>query len=394
MDDAPVIYGLEDFQARALTAHTAETEKINFLVGTQSLRRVNQVQLIEFDDDTSLVSKQTFEHPAGEVWRIISAPQSPDLIATVYNNTQDYCGEFGGAVWRLPLEGTTQSLLEDNRTGGEQVEKLCSLSVNGDDGCESNVGVGVGSGVCSQVWSVVWSPEEDSRLVTLVNNTLYYWDLQVAGKCAKVVGEVSVESRGSVSIGVGRWYPHQLGTQVAATHGSSVRAWDVRTMKPAWCVEAAHTQLVRDLDFNPNMQYNLATCGDDCKTKFWDIRNTERPLKELCNHSHWVWSVRYNASYDQLVLTCSSDQRVILSNLPSIASQPFGTMVDHEDTKEHKDNGSSGEEGVIQTYDDHEDSVYGVEWSAADFWTFASLSYDGRMVINKVPRSVKYKQFL
>lgn len=53
-----------------------------------------------------------------------------------------------------------------------------------------------------------------------------------------------------------------------------------------------------------------------------------------------VWSVRYNASYDQLVLTCSSDQRVILSNLPSIASQPFGTMVDHEDTptiKEEKD---------------------------------------------------------
>lgn len=32
------------FQARALSAHTAETEKINFLVGTQSLRRVNQVR--------------------------------------------------------------------------------------------------------------------------------------------------------------------------------------------------------------------------------------------------------------------------------------------------------------------------------------------------------------
>lgn len=49
---------------------------------------------------------------------------------------------------------------------------------------------------------------------------------------------------------------------------------------------------------------------------------------------------------------------------------------------------------MIQTYDDHEDSVYAVEWSAADFWTFASLSYDGRLVINKVPRSVKYKQFM
>lgn len=153
-------------------------------------------------------------------------------------------------------------------------------------------------------------------------------------------------------------------------------------------------QLVRDLDFNPNMQYYLATCGDDCKTKFWDIRNTEQPLKELSDHSHWVWSVRYNASYDQLVLTCSSDQRVILSNLPSIASQPFGTMVDQEESKEEKEKAEGAEEGVIQTYDDHEDSVYAVEWSAADFWTFASLSYDGRLVINKVPRSVKYKQFM
>nr|XP_027208818.1 EARP-interacting protein homolog [Penaeus vannamei] len=115
MDDAPVIYGLEDFQARALAAHTAETEKINFLVGTQSLRRTNQVQLIEFDDDTSLVTKQTFEHPAGEVWRICAAPQSVNLIATVYNNTQDYCGEFGAAIWRLPLEGSTSGVLDDTR---------------------------------------------------------------------------------------------------------------------------------------------------------------------------------------------------------------------------------------------------------------------------------------
>ena len=45
---------------------------------------------------------------------------------------------------------------------------------------------------------------------------------------------------------------------------------------------------------------------------------------------------------------------------------------------------------VIQKYDEHEDSVYSVEWSSADRWTFASLSYDGRMVINHVPSSEKF----
>ena len=32
-------------------------------------------------------------------------------------------------------------------------------------------------------------------------------------------------------------------------------------------MENAHNQLVRDIDFNPNKQYYLASCGDDCKTK-------------------------------------------------------------------------------------------------------------------------------
>jgi WD domain, G-beta repeat. len=48
------------------------------------------------------------------------------------------------------------------------------------------------------------------------------------------------------------------------------------------------------------------------------------------------------------------------------------------------------EDGVLATYDEHEDSVYSVEWSSADPWTFASLSYDGRLVISKVPRADKY----
>ena len=37
---------------------------------------------------------------------------------------------------------------------------------------------------------------------------------------------------------------------------------------------------------------------------------------------------------------------------------------------------------------------YAVEWSAADPWIFASLSYDGRLVVNKVPKSIKYQILL
>ena len=47
---------------------------------------------------------------------------------------------------------------------------------------------------------------------------------------------------------------------------------------------------------------------------------------------------------------------------------------------------------LSQMYDDHhEDSVYGLAWSLVDPWAFASLSHDGRVFVNHVPRSEKYK---
>jgi WD40 repeat protein len=48
-------------------------------------------------------------------------------------------------------------------------------------------------------------------------------------------------------------------------------------------------------------------------------------------------------------------------------------------------------DGFIKAYDQHEDSVYSVAWSHSDIWVFASLSYDGRVVINRVPTSEKFK---
>ena len=47
-----------------------------------------------------------------------------------------------------------------------------------------------------------------------------------------------------------------------------------------------------------------------------------------------VWSVRYNHAHDQLVLSSSSDSRVILSNMASISSEPFGPAMDEDDEDE------------------------------------------------------------
>lgn len=91
------------------------------------------------------------------------------------------------------------------------------------------------------------------------------------------------------------------------------------------------TCVSRDLDFNTNRQYFLSTCGDDGYMKFWDIRLPTEPVLSRMEHSHWVWNIRINRFHDQLVLTSSSDSRVILCSIASISSEPFGHMVPAED---------------------------------------------------------------
>ena len=167
--------------------------------------------------------------------------------------------------------------------------------------------------------------------------------------------------------------------------GNNIYAKDIR--KPnsfVWEINA-HSAQVRDLDFNPNQQYYVATCGNDNMYKFWDIRKLS-PAIVMTNHSHWVWSIRYNQFHDQLVLTCGSDSKVILTRIASLASQPFGHLIEDEESEKKK---TLFADEVIKVYEEHEDSVYAVEWSTVDPWTFASLSYDGRLVINKVPKKEK-----
>ncbi len=52
-------------------------------------------------------------------------------------------------------------------------------------------------------------------------------------------------------------------------------------------IEHAHSNVVRDIDFNPNKPGQVVTGGDDRKVKIWDIRKPGKLLKVLSGHSHW-----------------------------------------------------------------------------------------------------------
>ena len=48
-----------------------------------------------------------------------------------------------------------------------------------------------------------------------------------------------------------------------------------------------------------------------------------------------VWGVKYNHFHDQLVLTSSSDSRVVLNNIVSLSSEPFGRLLENEDDSDN-----------------------------------------------------------
>jgi len=154
----------------------------------------------------------------------------------------------------------------------------------------------------------------------------------------------------------------------------------------------------------------------------------------LRNHTHWVRTSKYNPFHDQLVLSAGSDAAVDLWRISSISSAPLLEMDgDDDDDDDNSDNSNSNSNSNNSNSDDddndndnsspkstnrkrnsrnrhasetaldtlitrfdeaHEESVYSVAWSVAEAWTFASLSYDGRMVVNTVPSAEKYKILL
>ena len=77
-----------------------------------------------------------------------------------------------------------------------------------------------------------------------------------------------------------------------------------------------------------------------------------------------------------------------MASLATLSSEPYGALVD--DTEEPEVSKKQLEDGLVSVWTEHEDSVYTAEWSAADPWTFASLSYDGRLVLGHVPQQVKF----
>eukprot|EP00697_Spironema_sp_BW2_P005398 gnl/Spiro4/17537_TR9341_c0_g1_i1.p1 gnl/Spiro4/17537_TR9341_c0_g1~~gnl/Spiro4/17537_TR9341_c0_g1_i1.p1 ORF type:complete len:371 (-),score=55.33 gnl/Spiro4/17537_TR9341_c0_g1_i1:184-1266(-) len=345
------------YQARCLAA--VHGEQSRFLVGTTSLREANELHLIEFNEARNDLScRGLFTHP-GEIWHISCCPHQPALATTVFATDTGGTRRWQAALWRVQPSG--QQALSPDSQPSPLGAPLLTLPSSG------------------QIRGVVWEPSGAAaeQCVVVDDAGLHHFNFDGGFSTASRMGDVEL-----TKLATAAWDPHRP-HQVGVAHDHSLKFFDLRTCKLSVSIDQAHLPSVRDLDFNPNKHNVLASCGDDGQLKFWDLRNSREPLLNISAHRHWVWRVKYNGFHDQLVLTSSSDRRVGLWKAQSVSYTP--ALGDDDAAKQPE------KDGLIQMFEEFEDSIYSIAWSVCDAWIFASVSYEGSVIVNHVPASEMYK---
>mmetsp|Transcript_11473 Transcript_11473/g.19495 ORF Transcript_11473/g.19495 Transcript_11473/m.19495 type:complete len:358 (-) Transcript_11473:56-1129(-) len=346
------VYHLK-FQSRCIASQVGETERNRFIVGTTSLREENEIHLIQYHEDTSdITCDRVYSHP-NEIWSIAPCPHDASLFFTCYNTGT----ESKGGLWRMTRL--------DDRAGDGLVnlplEEKATLDPKGDF-----------------LRCVLWNPagKRDSVL-SIDESRVRLWALEAGVKSMREINVASPTK--NQKMWTGAWDPHHPEQLITACE-SSIKGWDTRALKQTSSIDQAHQLSVRDLDYNPNRPYVFVSGGDDNYIKFWDIRKTQAPLQSFPAHSHWVCQTKYNRFHDQFLISSSTDCMVNLWKEQSVSSVEGST----EEGATH-----STKDGLVCKYEQHEESVYSVSWSASDAWSFASVSYDGRVAVSKVPESEK-----
>ncbi|VDD76406.1 unnamed protein product [Mesocestoides corti] len=461
---ARCLVGLYDSQVSPLAD---QTENARFLVGCQSVKpNGSQVHLITLEDgdvcQSFCLKSQSFIHPDGEVVGLTVLPAAPLLFVSVYSSISENKTEVtsGARIWRLPPPSSPADSGDEKEIDFadqpvEQLEFVSSLPC--DDFSSVKKVAAHPSETCTDFACVLGPPLPGtshmpngvasgrgvfpgSSFLAILKASSSDGNDYAIDSCVQLrlpSGNTSLEetqsTKGVVSTPANaiRWSPHRNASTLAVAFDSGVLGIDTRCMQPCFWLGDIHWPCVRDLDFNPNQDHILATGGDDGCVSVWDLRlygssgsqnsvNPKhegfsfrtvtsgggiglKPLTTLSAHSHWIWSVRYHPTRDQLLLSGGSDSCVCLYGLPSLSS----------DAKEVKPQGAakspprhcsppssssphgsdisieSLEDGLLAKLDQHEESVYAVDWSPVDPWIFASVNYDGHFIVNQVPHKIK-----
>lgn len=182
-------------QARALAPQAAETDKIRFILGTQSLKQFNnQIHVVEFDEETSVLTTTVFQHSGGEIWKLTSSPLDPLKIATCYNtfNRENVCC-MKTAILKLPGE--------ENPDEVENLEIVTKFRTEP---------------YGREIKTSEFHPNDANKMLSVLETQLVLWD--TSDSDAKPITSFTLEGKNNPKFTTGKWNPHQNCNQVRVTY--------------------------------------------------------------------------------------------------------------------------------------------------------------------------------
>ncbi|GMR53530.1 hypothetical protein PMAYCL1PPCAC_23725, partial [Pristionchus mayeri] len=338
-----LMYGVE-LESRCMSNVVASEDIVSFLVGTQNMKVPNEICYLSIDG-VRLVAKSR-HHPPGEVRALASHPTDQTIFATGASDYGKMTPSHSLNLFRIKNES-------------DKLEEVHSTPVE------------------SELKSLEWDSKGEKTAMILSKKV----DICDVKREFESFWSHTLQGTGSVAI----WNPHSAGNVVGVTVDRSVITLDLRSKGEGNRIKEAHALKATYIDFNPNMQHSAVSCGRDGQLRIWDWRNTSSSLFSLRAHAHWATQVHFHPVHDEVLLSSGSDGSLLLSSAYSVSS-------DAKEPRQEEEGESRGTlmDGLLERIDEHEDTIYACSWSTADPWTFASLSFDGKILISHVKREHKY----
>lgn len=164
---------------------------MRFLIGTQCLKAENSIHCVEYDEESVLVSKFIYQHPAGEIWQTNAHPNLADIVGTVHSKllSSFFCiplmiqipffileesnHKMTATIYRMgpvPELGQSVDTLDSSTPG--QLEVLGNLKSREE----------------TEVARLLWQPNEGNKLVTVsTDSRVNLWDFTSSGRIQVIV---------------------------------------------------------------------------------------------------------------------------------------------------------------------------------------------------------------
>ncbi|KAL4459326.1 hypothetical protein ABPG74_017939 [Tetrahymena malaccensis] len=339
-------FSLGKCRSKHIIAHPCTTRNL-FYASTCSLQGPNKTHLIEFKEDENKIYNLDSYENEGIIRQVVPDSHNEERFYTIYS-TFDKSG----------IEKTGFNLKGSSVKGsGEDITSVQQpiFSQNFD----------------TYIHSLVNRLKDQNKLYFGETNHLNVFDIQQQ----QVSRKLNEGESGSNLCDVD---PHHNDYVASAQNNGSILIHDIRTQKAEYVIKNAHRLRIHDLDFNPLKLYYFQSVGEDNTIKFWELRKPNLPMKVIDKLNNIPLSCKYNKVHDQLLITAFNDGTLGLYRVMSMSSYPDQTAQKEPD-------------GLIKTYDQHENTVYSVSWSNLSSWIFASISYQGDIVVNMVPSSIKHR---